>query len=740
MDIATNPRENRRQIFRRLKKLFLEGKLNDEQYSAGLRHFDILPRLSDWRDFFRRIFSLAGILLILAGVIMFLAWNWQDMPKWLKFGIFEAIFAACAVLAVLRWRHWLGQATLLGAAVSMGALLALYGQIYQTGADSWELFRAWSLAILPLFLLSGGSAVGFLLWLTGSLWCFLYLIGPAGIIDGGFLTSPFASRFLLVQLLIWAGLEVARKFTGVDPHRNLARIVGGVFIFLVTIRLMSMILISGSYGFWHHGQEINYLGSLTFYLYLACQFAIFTFYYKKSPDLFFLTLGTFSAAALAAVILIKNIILEAYNFGGTGALLLCGLLIIGICIAGGKLVFYLRKRISKNRGETAPSKGKLSALALRDWLQESAGLSSDAVAGFFTKDLQEQDAVQPWYMKLPMILGIWLGSLLLAAFLFVAVLDGAGTGGLTSAGVLLCLGGGVMFRSQSFALRQCGLAVIFCGLCFAGALLADDTRAGCMLYAIICLALWGFLRILSARTICFAAALCLFYFLIHYNLYDRYSYYPYYYDVPEATGAMAAAINWTGQLLLAAATAFGLFVLGRERRRGGPAASFLESAGAGAFLFALLQALFSIVQLLMELDRHGVFVNPAPGVCGGVLLGALLLVFVAPGGGNLAAQARLKAAFAAGGLVLAGMAWFSPVSVLGILLLILARRRHDNVLTGMAVAYLAVGVTFFYYYLGLTFLQKSLALAVSGAAMLVLALAAQHLLPEKPAPAAEGEV
>lgn len=738
MDIAASPQENRRQIFRRLKKLFLEGKLDERQYSEGLRHFDILPNLADWRDFFRRIFSLTGILLCLAGVIMFLAWNWQDMPKWLKFGIFEAIFVVCAALALLRWRHWLGQATLLGAAVSIGALLALYGQIYQTGADSWELFRAWSLAILPLFLLSGSVAVGFLLWLTGSLWCFLYLMGSFGVFDATFLASPFASRFLLLQLLIWAGLEAARKLTGLDPGRNLTRIIGAVFIVLTTIRLMSLILISGDYGFWHQGQPVSYFGSLTFYLYLVCQAGIFTFYYKKSPDLFFLTLGAFSLAALASIILIKNIILEAFNFGGTEALLICGLLIIGICIVAGKLVFWLRRQILKSQAEAAPSHGRLSALALSDWLQESAGLSLEVVSGFFKKDLQEQEAAQPWYMKVPMILGIWLGSLLLAAFIFISMLDGSGTTGMTAVGVLFCLGGGVMFRSRSFALRQCGLAVIFCGLCFAGALLSDDTRAGCLLYAIICLSLWGFLRGLSARVVCFAAALCLIYFLIHYDVYDRYSYY---YDDPQPA---AMSIDWVGQTLLAAATAFGLLVLGRERRKGGPLASFLESAGAGAFLFALLEALFSVVQLIMELDRHGAFVNPAPGICAGVLLGILLLGFIKPSGGNLVAPPRLKAAFAAGGLALAGLAWFSPVSALGILLLILARRRHDNVLTGMAVAYLAVGVTFFYYYLGLSFLQKSLTLVISGGVLIVLALGAQHLLPRFAAaptagPAAQGE-
>ena len=35
------------------------------------------------------------------------------------------------------------------AAVLLGALLAVYGQTYQTGADPWGLFATWALLILP---------------------------------------------------------------------------------------------------------------------------------------------------------------------------------------------------------------------------------------------------------------------------------------------------------------------------------------------------------------------------------------------------------------------------------------------------------------------------------------------------------------------------------------------------------------------------------------------------------------
>ncbi len=57
-----------------------------------------------------------------------------------------------AMLLVL-WRKPLAdtprQALLLALALNIGALLALVGQTYQTGADPWQLFATWALLLLP---------------------------------------------------------------------------------------------------------------------------------------------------------------------------------------------------------------------------------------------------------------------------------------------------------------------------------------------------------------------------------------------------------------------------------------------------------------------------------------------------------------------------------------------------------------------------------------------------------------
>jgi uncharacterized membrane protein len=58
-----------------------------------------------------------------------------------------------------------GEAALIAACLATGALLALFGQTYQTGADPWSLFFVWAALILP-WMLAAARPAGWLLWLV----------------------------------------------------------------------------------------------------------------------------------------------------------------------------------------------------------------------------------------------------------------------------------------------------------------------------------------------------------------------------------------------------------------------------------------------------------------------------------------------------------------------------------------------------------------------------------------------
>lgn len=102
----------------------------------------------NWSLWLWRMALMIGSCLFLTGIVIFFAYNWASMPVWSKFALLQAGFVICMVAAI--WRHpqsLLGQILLFSASIMLGVCLAVFGQIYQTGADSWQLFATWALLI-----------------------------------------------------------------------------------------------------------------------------------------------------------------------------------------------------------------------------------------------------------------------------------------------------------------------------------------------------------------------------------------------------------------------------------------------------------------------------------------------------------------------------------------------------------------------------------------------------------------
>ena len=142
-----------------------QGRLQTEALPTALRLAGLSPTRSDWREFFNQLSLWLGAICCATAVIFFFAYNWQAMGRFAKFGLVEILIIASLLLC---WKSDLnrmtGQAALLFAALLVGALLALVGQTYQTGADSYQLFAIWAIAILPWVVISRFSAL-WLVWL-----------------------------------------------------------------------------------------------------------------------------------------------------------------------------------------------------------------------------------------------------------------------------------------------------------------------------------------------------------------------------------------------------------------------------------------------------------------------------------------------------------------------------------------------------------------------------------------------
>lgn len=117
----------------------------------------------EWNRFLSIFLLAAGIGFAVSGIIFFFAYNWDELPKFAKLGIVEVLLVSSVLLAVFtRWNMLVKKLLLTGATFLIGTLFAVFGQIYQTGADAYDLFLGWT-----LFTILWAVAIRFApLWLT----------------------------------------------------------------------------------------------------------------------------------------------------------------------------------------------------------------------------------------------------------------------------------------------------------------------------------------------------------------------------------------------------------------------------------------------------------------------------------------------------------------------------------------------------------------------------------------------
>jgi len=143
-----------------------DGALDATADAAARKALGPAPDAALWRWFLDRLALWLGVALCAAGAICFIAANWEHLGKFTRlYGIQVLVIAAVATAARLGLARLGGQAALWLAMVLLGGLLALIGQTYQTGADTWELFTLWAALALP-WAFAGRHAAIWLLWIA----------------------------------------------------------------------------------------------------------------------------------------------------------------------------------------------------------------------------------------------------------------------------------------------------------------------------------------------------------------------------------------------------------------------------------------------------------------------------------------------------------------------------------------------------------------------------------------------
>jgi uncharacterized membrane protein len=291
------------------------GALPRERLDDALRVADVAPDVPAWRRFLETLCLWLGAASLAASVVFFVAANWQALGRFAKFGIVEVALVAAIAIAVWRGLDTLiGKAALVAAALLAGALLALVGQVYQTGADTFELFAAWAIAIVVWVLVARLPAL-WMIWIAilnlavvfyfqivpgRSLWL---LFGPRTV----FLAS-FALNSLALLAWEYAAARGVEGFAVRWAPRALA-FAGGVAITVLAV--LAIVEYRDAAG-WHLVIYALWIGTL----YWA--------YRVRSVDLFVLSGGVLSAIVVVAVALARVL----FDRGGSGAVLLMAIMVI----------------------------------------------------------------------------------------------------------------------------------------------------------------------------------------------------------------------------------------------------------------------------------------------------------------------------------------------------------------------------------------------------------------------------
>jgi uncharacterized membrane protein len=325
-----------------LRGLWQEGLLGDEAYRAARRL--LLPK-QIWRDWASLHLLFLGTALLLAGIVFFFAYNWEAMDRFLKLGAAALAVVLCALGAqVVGLRTLVGKVLLLSASILVGVLLAVFGQVYQTGADAYELFLAWALLIFLWVLISEFAALWFT-WLV-----VLHCAVIAWWVQVGEPSRVIPLDLFFYSLAVLDGVALASREFFLGRFRDWL----GAEWFRSSLALTFLAFHSVPVLVWIFEPDDKwFLGAFSPLIWLAGAVAFFAIYRYRIRDALPLSYLALDISLVFCCFLIERV-LTAMSWDSSGAWLLSGLFIL--CVVGG-IAMGLKALIAQMATERAKATG-----------------------------------------------------------------------------------------------------------------------------------------------------------------------------------------------------------------------------------------------------------------------------------------------------------------------------------------------------------------------------------------------
>lgn len=147
------------------REIYANSTEGNRQEVETLLQSNVYADKDQWKRFLNLSLPALGVSLLVSGIIFFFAYNWAELSAFVKLGLMEGVLAATVALVLFTpWSQSTKQIILTGASFLVGALFAVYGQVYQTGANAYEFFLGWTLFV-TLWTIASGYPPLWLVWI-----------------------------------------------------------------------------------------------------------------------------------------------------------------------------------------------------------------------------------------------------------------------------------------------------------------------------------------------------------------------------------------------------------------------------------------------------------------------------------------------------------------------------------------------------------------------------------------------
>ena len=263
-----------------------------------------------WQRYLNLLFLLLTVGFLTSGVVTLIAANLDYFSDLAKIYGLQTLLVVTVVLGIycfIRESHrqakeklkWKTYSIFFVVSVLIGGLFALVGQTYQTGADVWQLFAAWTLCQLPFLLLFPNVASALLFAATANVAFYLF-------------NEQNAYNSMCYAVLINAGLLVISELFSKAFHDQHWHILPKVFLVLTFASLFGLIVIYDVYFYAYAWGELGRSSLSSFLIAIPALIALYV-YHKYRFD--FINLIISVVALLGAYCFLASLLIRGVEEG-----------------------------------------------------------------------------------------------------------------------------------------------------------------------------------------------------------------------------------------------------------------------------------------------------------------------------------------------------------------------------------------------------------------------------------------